>query len=85
MAIVLILEWSYYVWYYIVLVVLQRKRCDGTMELDVFCLGCGCKTSKGDGRVLCNDAAPNALPMWEKIIDAKLQKLGKEADKQALN
>ena len=23
--------------------------------------------------------------MWEKIIDAKLQKLGKEADKQALN
>ena len=66
-----------YIWYYIVLVVLQRKRCNGTMELDVFCLGCGCKTSKGDGRVLCSDAAPNALPMWEKIIDAKLQKTRK--------
>ena len=52
--------------------VLQRKRCDGTMKSDVFCLGCGCKASKGGGR-MCSDASWNGLPMWEKIFDAKLQ------------
>ena len=62
--------------------VLQRKRCDGTTKSDVFCLGCGCKALKGGGRMLCSDASRNGLPMWEKIFDAKLQKLGKEADKQ---
>ena len=60
----------------------QRKRCDGTMESDVFCHGCGCKTSQGDRKALGNDAS---LPMWgTEIFDAKLQELGKEADKQAL-
>ena len=62
--------------------VLQRKRCDGTTKSDVFCLGCGCKALKGGGRMLCSDASRNGVPMREKIFDAKLQKLGKEADKQ---
>jgi hypothetical protein len=46
-----------------------------------FLLGCGCKTSQGDRKALCSDAS---LPMWGKIFDAKLQKIGREADKQTI-
>lgn len=54
------------------------------MESDVFCLGCGRKTSVGDRRLLRSDASSTVLPLWETILDTKLQELGKVADKQVL-
>ena len=48
------------------------------------CLGCGCKTSIGDRRMLGSDASRSILPLWEKVLDLELQRCGKEVDKITL-
>ena len=53
-------------------------------NLNIHCLGCGCKTSQGDRRVLCSEASRSVLPIWEQILDEKMLEIGKEVDKQAL-
>ena len=45
----------------------KRKRCDSRIESDVFSLGCGCKTSKGDRTVLRSDVAQNVYVIFSLI------------------
>ena len=48
------------------------------------CLGCGCKTSIGNRRMLGSDASRSILPLWEKVLDVELQRCGKGVDKLTL-
>ena len=46
---------------------------------DLHCLGCGfdLNSSVGERRLLCSDATRKVIPIWDEIIQGKLQELGK--------
>ena len=50
----------------------------------IACLGCGCKTSIDNRRMLGSDASHSILPLWKKVLELELERCEKEVDKMTL-